>query len=397
MLLQQIGECSSPLLVQAYLMIARLLAFSGGPQEGTYLIHPAHMHVRYPQIVSGDLTAQGDQSDGSESTPTTMSYFLQRIRLSEICRTIVDSIPRFLDDIDMVDYDKIIALDDQFEDLTKSFPVFFHLDEESRLRSRGTDHRFPHIATQRYLIHLGVLNRRCKLHQPYLIRGFVEPKYAFSRDVCLRSARNALEVNRVLEKTKSDLGCAPARFGTVMHHVFMATVVLVMDLCFNKIEGQEEQRQAEVMGACRMLQEAKQDTVLSKMFLDPLMDILQKHRALALSDQKSLSCTPSGAGHSHVFPDKNIHKSCNSVSQPPLHFPTICGANQLTDNAGTIPLVNQTSQQCDAMQAYDHTGIDEIMQNYIDIGPNMDIPRWNELFADLDSHQAMDGNDFFYE
>ncbi|KFY16655.1 hypothetical protein V492_01183 [Pseudogymnoascus sp. VKM F-4246] len=374
-----------------------LLAFSGGPQEGTYLIHPAHMHVRYPQIVSGDL-AQSDQSNGSESTPTSMSYFLQRIRLSEICRTIVDSIPRFLGDIDMVDYDKIIALDDQFEDLTKSFPVFFHLDEESRLMSRGTDHKFPHIATQRYLIHLGVLNRRCKLHQPYLIRGFVEPKYAFSRDVCLRSARNALEVNRVLEKTKSDLGCAPARFGTVVHHVFMATVVLVMDLCFNKIESQEEQRQAEVMRACRMLQEAKQDSVLSKMFLDPLMDILQNHRALVLSDQKSLSFTPSGARHSHVSQHRKAHEPPNRISQRPLHFPTATGANQCTDSTTPMaPPANPSGQQYDMTQAYDHTGIDEIMQNYIDIGPNMDIPRWNDLFADLDSHQAMDGSDFFYE
>lgn len=354
------------------------------------------MHVRYPQIVSGDLIAQSDQSNSSESTPTSMSYFLQRIRLSEICRTIVDSIPRFLDDIDMVDYDQIVALDDQFEDLIKSFPVFFHLDEESRLISRGTDHRFPHIATQRYLIHLGVLNRRCKLHQPYLIRGFVESKYAYSRDVCLRSARNALEVNRVLEKTKSDLGCAPARFGTVVHHVFMATVVLVMDLCFNKIEGQEEQRQAEVMRACGMLQEAKQDSVLSKMFLDPLMDILQKHRALVLSDQKSLSFTPSGARNSHISPDKNIDGPSNSISQRPLHFPTVTVANQCTDNTSPIVPVNPAGQQC-MTQTYDHTGIDEIMQNYIDIGPNMDIPRWNELFADLDSHQAMDGNDFFYE
>ncbi|OBT54727.1 hypothetical protein VE04_03975 [Pseudogymnoascus sp. 24MN13] len=353
-----------------------LLAFSGGPQEGTYLIHPAHMHVRYPQIVSGDLVAQSDQSNGSESTPTSMSYFLQRIRLSEICRTIVDSIPRFLDDIDMVDYDKIVALDDQFEDLTKSFPVFFHLDEESRLMSRGTDHRFPHIATQRYLIHLGVLNRRY---------------------VCLRSARQALEVNRVLEKTKSDLGCAPARFGTVMHHVFMATVVLVMDLCFNKIEGQEQQRQAEVMRACRMLQEAKQDSVLSKMFLDPLMDILQKHRAIVLSDQKSLSFTPSGARNSHASPHKTNRGSSNTILQRPLHFSTITGANQCTDNTSSMAPVNRSGQQYDMTQTYDHTGIDEIMQNYIDIGPNMDIPRWNELFADLDSHQAMDGNDYFYE
>lgn len=355
------------------------------------------MHVAYPQIVPGDLTTQIDQSNGLESTPTSMSYFLQRIRLSEICRTIVDSIPRYLGDIDMVDYDQIIALDDQFEDLIKSFPVFFHLDEESRLLSRGTDHTFPHIATQRYLIHLGALNRRCKLHQPYLIRGFVESKYAFSRDVCLRSARTALEVNRVLEKTKTDLGCAPARFGTVMHHVFMATVVLVMDLCFNKIEGQEAQRQAEVMRACRMLQEAKQDSVLSKMFLDPLMHILQKHRALVLSDQKSLSFTPSEARNSHISPDKNIHESPNSISQRPMHFHNVTGANQCTDNTSSMVPVNPTVQQYDITQTYDHTGIDEIMQNYIDIGPNMDIPRWNELFADLDSHQAMDGNDFFYE
>ncbi|KFX97534.1 hypothetical protein O988_04814 [Pseudogymnoascus sp. VKM F-3808] len=374
-----------------------LLAFSGGPQEGTYLIHPAHMHVRYPQIVSGDLIAQSDQSNGSESTPTSMAYFLQRIRLSEICRTIVDSIPRYVDDIDMIDYDQIVALDDQFEDLIKRFPVFFHLDEESRLLSRGTDHKFPHIATQRYLIHLGVLNRRCKLHQPYLRRGFVESKYAFSRDMCLRSARNALEVNRVLEKTKSDLGCAPARFGTVVHHVFMATVVLVMDLCFNKIEGQEEQRQAEVMGACRMLREAKQDSVLSKMFLDPLMDILQKHRALVLSDQKPLSSSPPTVNNSCALPDKRIYDTLKSVSQQPLRFPSVSSGNQCTDNISPMAPPRPASQQYHMTETHDCTGIDEIMQNYIDFGPNMDIPRWNELFADLDSHKAMDGNDFFYE
>ncbi|KFX99466.1 hypothetical protein V490_01769 [Pseudogymnoascus sp. VKM F-3557] len=374
-----------------------LLAFSGGPQEGTYLIHPAHMHVRYPQIVSGDLIAQSDQSNGSESTPTSMAYFLQRIRLSEICRTIVDSIPRYVDDIDMIDYDQIVALDDQFEDLIKRFPVFFHLDEESRLLSRGTDHKFPHIATQRYLIHLGVLNRRCKLHQPYLRRGFVESKYAFSRDMCLRSARNALEVNRVLEKTKSDLGCAPARFGTVVHHVFMATVVLVMDLCFNKIEGQEEQRQAEVMGACRMLREAKQDSVLSKMFLDPLMDILQKHRALVLSDQKPLSSPPPAVNNSCALPDKRIYDTLKSVSQQPLRFPGVSSGNQCTDNISPMAPPRPASQQYHMTETHDCTGIDEIMQNYIDFGPNMDIPRWNELFADLDSHKAMDGNDFFYE
>jgi hypothetical protein len=214
--------------------------------------------------------------------------------------------------------------------------------------------------------------------------------------MCLRSARNALEVNRVLEKTKSDLGCAPARFGTVVHHVFMATVVLVMDLCFNKIEGQEEQRQAEVMGACRMLREAKQDSVLSKMFLDPLMDILQKHRALILSDQKPLSSPQPGANNC-ALPDKRIYDTLKSVSQQPLRFPGVTSGNECTDNISPMAPPRPASQQYHMTETHDCTGIDEIMQNYIDFGPNMDIPRWNELFADLDSHKAMDGNDFFYE
>lgn len=111
------------------------------------------------------------------------------------------------------------------------------------------------MATQRCLIHLGIHTRRSKLHQPFLVRGFTELKYAFSRNACLHSACTVLEVCHMLEEKKDDLAFIPARPGTVVHHVFMAAVVPVMDLCFNEVDGHEEQRQAEVMRACRMLDE----------------------------------------------------------------------------------------------------------------------------------------------
>lgn len=215
--------------------------------------------------------------------------------------------------------------------------------------------------------------------------------------MCLRSARTALEVNSLLEKEKTNLSCAPARFGTAVHHVFMATVVLVMDLCFNKIEGQEEQRQAEVMRACKMLQESKQDSVLSKMFLDPLMEILQKHRLLVLNGQESLPFTPSTARQLPTLPDR--HQPADSTSQQALQQPVATDINQFSNNTGSTAFDNSNGPQYDMMQAYDDTGIDEMMQNYIELGPNMGVPRWDDLFADLDSYQAMDvgGNDFYCE
>jgi hypothetical protein len=153
------------------------------------------------------------------------------------------------------------------------------------------------------------------------------------------------------------------------------------------------------MRACRMLQESKQDSVLSKMFLDPLMDILQKHRALALNDQQSLSFTPSVARRPPSLADRLLDQSADNIAQQPLQRPVDSNINEYTEDTSPTAADSSTGQQYDMMQTYDDTGIDEMMQNYIDLGPNMDIPRWDDLFADLDSHQAMDigGNDFYYQ
>lgn len=145
----------------------------------------------------------------------------------------------------------------------------------------------------------------------------------------------------------------------VVHHVFMATVVLVMDLCFNKAgheeQEQEAQRQEEVMQACRILDKLKQESALAKKFLDPLMETLQKHRSRHGVHQQSLVPEPATA-------------SGHDVPSP------------INNDAETLPVVNED------------WAFDQMMQNYIDLGPGVDVPVWDDLLADFDSYNA-GGND----
>lgn len=335
----------------------RLLAFSPGPQQGTYLVQPVHMRVNHPQ----------DQ-ESQDGAPSSISFFLQVIRLSEVCRIIVDSIPCIFEDIELANYEQIIALDSRFENFIVSLPPFFRLDWKDDNDTQ------PQLATQRYLIHLGAHTRRSKLHQPFLVRGFVEPKYAYSRTACLRSARTILNVCRVLQEKQGNLTYIPARLGAVVHHVFTAAVVLVMDLCFNKVDGKEEQRQEEVMQACRMLDELKRDSRMAAKFLSPLMEILQKHKARLL-DQHSFSSTSIPVQH--------------SASNKPVMM-----RSETVNNLDPVPTFNRPSTH----SPFDELDFDQMMQNYIDLGQNAGVPVWDNLFADVDSYNTLGSgpNDFFF-
>ncbi|RJE24526.1 hypothetical protein PHISCL_03113 [Aspergillus sclerotialis] len=333
-----------------------LLAFSPGPQQGTYLVHPSHMRVNYPQ-----------EPESRDGVPSSISFFLQVIQLSEICRTVVDTIPCIFEDTELSNYEQIITLDTRFEDFINSLPPFFSLEW------KDDDNTDPQIATQRYLIHLGTHTRRSKLHQPFLVRGFTEPKYAYSRMACLRSARTILEVCRIFQEKQGNVAYIPARLGAVVHHVFTAAVVLVMDLCFNKVNGDEEQRQEEVMRACRMLDELKRDSPMAAKFLGPLMEILQKYK-VRLLEQDPLSSTSLPAQHGSFRPATaaNPH-TYNTIDQP---------ATLDTRTAATS----------------DDWDFDQMMQNYIDLGQNANVPVWDDLFAEVDSYNTLGSgsNDFFF-
>lgn len=264
----------------------RLLALTPGPQEGTYSIQPSQMHV--------------DQPDFLENfSPLSTSYFPQRVRLAEICRAVVDSLsPPTM--IENAKYEQVIFLDRKFGDFIKNLPAFFRLNQAGEL-----SHTVPQLTLQSYLIHLGIYTRRSRLHQPFVVAGFANRKYEFSRNACLECSRAVLQICYKLEEKKEDLELIPARLATLVHNVFMAAVVLVMDLCSNKVEVLEEQRQAEVTRACRMLDSLKQESAMAAQLAHPLMEILQKHKERLQSPAAPLAVVVPVANSriSQAFPD----------------------------------------------------------------------------------------------
>lgn len=299
----------------------------------------------------------------------------------------VDSLAPF-DMFEDANYPHVIFLDGKFENLIGSLPACFRLDQTSELTYTA-----PQLTLQRCLVHLGIYTRRSRLHQPFVVAGFADSKYAFSRNACLASSRAVLQICYKLEEKKDDLELIPARLATVVHHVFMAAVVLVTDLCSNKVEGLEEQRQAEVTRACRMLDSLKQDSPMAAKLAHPLMEILQKHK------ERLQQCQSSAVPAAVVSPpadNRSSQATPNSSTELPRPLLDTLGQYTSTSASGADqhPAAGTGQEQEPNVNDWN---FDAMMQQYVDLSQNANGSSWGPLFDDLDSHQMRDaGGAVFY-
>lgn len=126
------------------------------------------MAVNRPKSINNDDNDNDDDDDDDGDsvqptpptpTPTPLSYFLERVRLAQICRQIVDAIPGPLPlDLRKTPASTIRTLDALFTTFLAQLPPFFQLDSAS-----PDDPALPDLGTQRYLIHLGLHAHRATL------------------------------------------------------------------------------------------------------------------------------------------------------------------------------------------------------------------------------------------
>lgn len=342
----------------------RLLALSGGPQEGTYLIQPRHVRVNRPRnIDDDDLAHESPVVDRPLSEPTMMSYYIQRIRLADICRSVADSRSFHNLDLASIDYQEIIALDGKFETFFNELPPFFKTDERSRKESEPVMRRYPQMRIQRCALAMMGHSRRCKLHQPFLIRRSLDGLYDYSREISLKSAWHVIHTVRLVESERNSALAASIKHTGMLYHVFMAMIVLVMDLCFNKTVGNDAARKAEVAEACKILEESKAESRMASKFLESLMDILRKYKVRLYN--------PAGNGA-----EKNNHPQTGAASQS--------HDNMMVVGDQTVPSYQNTLPPQDNGQHY-LSDFDEIWKEYVELGPNMDMSEWDNFFSDLDS------------
>ncbi|KAL1965468.1 hypothetical protein VTN77DRAFT_5724 [Rasamsonia byssochlamydoides] len=255
-----------------------LLGFLSGPQERTYLINPRHMNVKLPaNIEDEDIGKFQDGYSLPDSVPTKMSFANQRVKLATACREIVDKTAvEHFQGLE-VNYDTILELDRRLNQVYKEIPDFFRLDPGSRRRYAQLYRDRPTIAWQRLLVQQAFHSRMCRLHREYFIRGARDPKYSYSHVVCLQSARRVLEIKRIMDKDEVRFTPNSSVVWSVMHHVFMAAVILLMDICFNWDDILADKQREEVLEACRMLDKAQQSSSLVREGINAMKEVLQKY------------------------------------------------------------------------------------------------------------------------
>jgi hypothetical protein len=319
------------------------------------------------------------------SQPTAMSYSLQRIRLSEISRIIVDRTPLIMAHAGGPSHDVVMDIDTELQLLINDIPPFFSMSIADLTESYQLDPlRAVNIAHQGYMFYSLLYGHRCKLHFPYFSRGFVDSAYASSREICLQSARLIIQTESQLENSGL---CTVTRykFLGLLLSVFMASIVLLMDLCHNKSSPQQEKQRGEIAGAIRILEEARHESETAAKFLDSLMHVLRKHKISPPKragqrplkpgiDSEQLSTASGGA----VVHNAATTQPCSEPAAVsiPMASSSVLGSNE----ASTTNTAGGRFTTGEDFSSY----FNELAQSFeqgIDVG-GFD---WNNIFSGLDS------------
>ncbi|KAK8081242.1 hypothetical protein PG996_000023 [Apiospora saccharicola] len=293
-----------------------MLGQCGGPLDGTYTIHPRHMSVAKPRNLNdADLARAADGLTHPPEVPTQMSCFLQRIQLAEACRAVIDGY--LAGQAEVGDYGQVLALDELFEQILNNSPSCLDLHAPVPPGAPRL------LCLQRATIHLGIHSRRARLHRPFLTREDAngqpgDAKHRRSREICIKSARTALDISMaLLEKSLSEPpdpqqpmphvlnhanhdqcpGSPVHRLGIVINHLFTACAVLALDssLRMNRsTSGDENNNQvtdsSEVQDAltcaCRLLAAAGKESPVAADLVRGLTGVLERYRIKIKGSEK---------------------------------------------------------------------------------------------------------------
>lgn len=237
--------------------------------------------------------------------PTGATYLLQRIRLSETCREILDQYPLAVMDGDDVAYEHVMEMDAKLEEFKKGIPPVFRMDHDSQGHLLSVDDRLmAGLTVQRYSLNLILYRQRCKLHLPYLARSSVEPVFAHARKVCVDSAKAIVQMEKSLRTKHGVLLSSRLRIIGVLRSIFMATIALVLDACVASSAGEVWDSEETLADAWTVLQEAHGQSPSAGRLLELSMQVLRTHNVAhpALEAIKRRTCATKTAAPRHPGP-----------------------------------------------------------------------------------------------
>ncbi|KAF2658465.1 hypothetical protein K491DRAFT_676493 [Lophiostoma macrostomum CBS 122681] len=257
-----------------------------GMSRGVYWTHQRHMMTNEPLNLDDEDLVDGMPLVGRPlSQPTSMSYSLYRIKLATISRHIVDRTPILAVYGGAPSYDVVMDIDTELKQLLDETPPYFNMSTpeivKTYLLSRS---KAASISMQALFFNSIVHGSRCKLHLPFFSRGFKDPEYAASRDICIESARRIIQSEKGVGKTYfcslTPRGLPVLNPMGLIKSVFMACIVLLMDLCQSQTGPEQYRRRKqwpELLDAFRLLRNARSESDLAAEFLDSMEQVLHRH------------------------------------------------------------------------------------------------------------------------
>lgn len=344
-----------------------------GPQEGVYSINPKHMCVELPtNIDDNDLNDTTATKAKEMNEPTEMSYFIFRCMAGDYVRKIADAQPSMASGETKMDGKALIELEEDYRGFKVHLPDYFKLEKMDDPKVQAIHKHKPQLSMQRFIINLGIYLSKIRLHRPYLFWRTSTQPYASSRHACVEAARSLISVRRGMDNLESSYASSRTRIRFIVHHFFMAILVLALDLCFNEFpddEAREAQRR-EVKDACKVL-EGHDETgspVASRLMV-PLLDILRKHKiSLQVPVQWPLR-------------NEDIRNTADAGARNSGYAGIADPADAGEQQAGAAGL--------EAFSGFAGSG-NMLWQDMLDLPNTFETtPDWDQLFADIDSTYSM--------
>lgn len=316
------------------------------------------------------------------SMPTSMSYFLQRIRMSELCRQFVDCEPLVMSGTASENYDNVLDFDTAIQTFINDLPAFFSMSLPEVTRLYQLEYaKATRLVTHGHIVHHMIYALRCKLHVPYLMRGYADQKYSPSRQICIETARLIIQ-SEVAHGRSGLLALNRYQFIRFVLGVFVASVVLLVELCVDKTTSRQSEYRQEIIDAFRLLEMAREQSKNAAKFIDSLLSVLHKHQVAPPKP------------HNRQFNDPQPASDSRSSS---MTLQVIETSNQIDpamptpeDSATLSDMVPETTN---LEASTDNAFADDMeMSSYFDMlnqslqqGSDMEFCDWDGLFSGLGS------------
>ncbi|KAE8420043.1 hypothetical protein BDV36DRAFT_281823 [Aspergillus pseudocaelatus] len=282
-----------------------LVASVPGSQEGIYSINPKLIAVKYPLNIDDTDIRSGEPSPNSlpEDQPTSMSFFIQRIKLAELCRDMIDSMQNVYQRTDQPDDEQIRRIVAWFNSFEANLPWFFQMDEESIYKATVLASRRPYILRQRHVLLFGLYSRVGRLLRPLRIRGDNHSSCSDLVNLGINCAEKLLNIRHKVEP--EDL-CLYFHSHSIDQHSFGALLLLTIDIMRDNDEPCAQDRKKNLIRTCKMLREKQisleKSTNSMTRALDQLIGIVQKP-CLSVDANGNHSCpTLPSSPHDSVRP-----------------------------------------------------------------------------------------------